>query len=50
MIYSIHRQTVADYEKWRLVFDEGEAYRKGLPAQLAPAKFTAMWMTPTPSQ
>ena len=28
MIYSIHRQTVADYEKWRLVFDEGEAYRK----------------------
>jgi heme-degrading monooxygenase HmoA len=28
MIYTIFRQTVSDYEKWRLVFDEGEAYRK----------------------
>ena len=32
MVYSIVRHTVADYEKWRLVFDEGEAYRRAAGA------------------
>ncbi len=32
MVYINVRHTAADYEKWRLVFDEGEAYRRAAGA------------------
>lgn len=32
MVYINVRHTVADYEKWRLVFDEGETYRRAAGA------------------